>query len=106
MSDVVLRTPPHLLSSTTIGPILTIKTEVIPWNTSDSKVSGRSCGSMLVRSDGCHGKLLYQALPELIRGEGICGATVLRGVGRYGSSSRYHPDKILRLSQDLAIIIE
>jgi len=57
-------------------------------------------------SDRCHGKLLYQAILELIRKEGICGATVLRGVGGYGSSSRYHTDKILRLSQDLPIIIE
>lgn len=38
---------------------------------------------------------------------GIAGTlTVLRGVGGYGSSSIYHTDKILRLSQDLPIVIE
>jgi len=32
--------------------------------------------------------------------------TVLRGVAGYGGSSVYHTDKILRLSQDLPIILE
>ena len=57
-------------------------------------------------SDKCHGKPLYEAIIELFRNEGFSGATVLRGVGGYGSSSRYHTDKILRLCQDLPIIIE
>ena len=57
-------------------------------------------------SDKWHGKLLYEALVELFRREGFSGATVLRGVGGYGSTSRYHTDKILRLSQDLPIVVE
>jgi len=57
-------------------------------------------------SDRYHGKPLYEAIIELFRKEGLSGATVLRGVGGYGSSSRYHTDKILRLSQDLPVIIE
>jgi len=57
-------------------------------------------------SDRYHGKPLYEAIIELFRREGVCGATVLRGVGGYGSSSHYHTDKILRLSQDLPVIIE
>lgn len=57
-------------------------------------------------SDKWEGKPLYQALVELFRREHFSGATVLRGVGGYGSSSRYHTDKILRLSQDLPIVIE
>ncbi len=57
-------------------------------------------------SDKWHGKPLYQAIVELFRREGFSGVTVLRGVGGYGSSSRYHTDKILRLSQDLPIVIE
>jgi len=32
--------------------------------------------------------------------------TVLRGVGGYGPTSRYHTDKILRLSQDLPLVVE
>ena len=31
---------------------------------------------------------------------------MLRGVAGYGSTSRYHTDKILRLSQDLPIVVE
>jgi len=42
----------------------------------------------------------------MLRREEFNGATVLRGCGGYGSSSRYHTDKILRLSQDLPVIIE
>lgn len=57
-------------------------------------------------SDRWHGKLLYEAIVELFRREGFSGATVLRGVGGYGSTSRYHTDKILRLSQDLPIVVE
>jgi PII-like signaling protein len=57
-------------------------------------------------SDKWHGKLLYEALVEFFRREGFSGATVLRGVGGYGSTSRYHTDKILRLSQDLPIVVE
>ena len=57
-------------------------------------------------SDKWEGKPLYQALIEIFRREGFSGATVLRGVGGYGSTSRYHTDKILRLSQDLPIVIE
>jgi len=57
-------------------------------------------------SDRWHGKLLYEAIVELLRREKFSGATVLRGVGGYGSSSVYHTDKVLRLSQDLPIVIE
>jgi uncharacterized protein len=57
-------------------------------------------------SDKWHGKPLYQAIIEMLRKEGFSGATVLRGVAGYGGSSIYHTDKILRLSQDLPIILE
>jgi hypothetical protein len=57
-------------------------------------------------SDKWHGKPLYQALLEMFRQEGFSGATVLRGVGGYGSASVFHTEKILRLSQDLPIVIE
>jgi uncharacterized protein len=57
-------------------------------------------------SDRWHGKPLYEAIVELLRREKFSGVTVLRGVGGYGSSSIYHTEKILRLSQDLPIVIE
>jgi uncharacterized protein len=57
-------------------------------------------------SDKWHGKPLYEAIVELLRKEEFSGVTVLRGVGGYGGSSIYHTDKILRLSQDLPVILE
>lgn len=57
-------------------------------------------------SDRWKGKPLYQAIVELLRREKFSGVTVLRGVGGYGSSSVYHTEKILRLSQDLPIVVE
>jgi PII-like signaling protein len=57
-------------------------------------------------SDKWHGKLLYEAIVQLLRTDGFSGVTVLRGVGGYGSTSVYHTEKILRLSQDLPIVLE
>ena len=57
-------------------------------------------------SDKWHGKALHEAIVEVLRREGLSGATVLRGVGGYGGTSVYHTDKLLRLSQDLPIIVE
>jgi PII-like signaling protein len=57
-------------------------------------------------SDRWHGKPLYEAIVELLRKEKFSGATVLRGVGGFGGSSVYHTDKVLRLSQDLPVVIE
>jgi PII-like signaling protein len=57
-------------------------------------------------SDHWNGKPLYKAIVEMLRKEKFSGVTVLRGVGGYGSSSVYHTDKILRLSQDLPIVVE
>src|ERR1700690_2949900 len=57
-------------------------------------------------SDRWHGKPLYEAIVQLLRQEKFSGATVLRGVGGYGGASIYHTDKILRLAQDLPIVVE
>lgn len=54
-----------------------------------------------------HGhKPLYQAIVEMLREEGLAGATVLRGVEGFGAHSRLHTARILRLSEDLPIVIE
>lgn len=53
------------------------------------------------------GKLpLYEAIVLAAREQGLAGATVLRGPVGFGRSSHLHTTKILRLSQDLPIIIE
>jgi PII-like signaling protein len=57
-------------------------------------------------SDKWHGKPLHEAIVEMLRKENFSGVTVLRGVGGFGGSSIYHTDKILRLSQDLPIVVE
>ncbi len=43
---------------------------------------------------------------ELLRERGIAGATVLRGIEGYGAKARLHTARILRLSEDLPILIE
>src|SRR5919205_1568391 len=57
-------------------------------------------------SDRWHGKPLYQAIVELFRKEGLAGPTVLRGVEGFGAHSRLHTAHILRLSEDLPLVIE
>jgi PII-like signaling protein len=57
-------------------------------------------------SDKWHGRPLYQAVVELLRREGLAGATVLRGVEGFGAHSRIHTARILRLSEDLPMVIE
>ena len=49
---------------------------------------------------------LYEAIVLAAREADLAGATVLRGLMGYGRHSRVHTAKILRLSQDLPIVIE
>ena len=49
---------------------------------------------------------LYQAIVLKAREMHLGGATVLRGQAGFGHSSRLHTTKILRLSQDLPIVVE
>ena len=49
---------------------------------------------------------LYEALVELLRSEGLAGATVLRGIAGFGAHSVYHTQKLLDLSADLPLVIE
>ncbi len=56
--------------------------------------------------DKHEGRPLYEVLVEEARRRGLAGATVLRGVMGFGANSRIHTTKILRLSEDLPMIIE
>ena len=49
---------------------------------------------------------LYEAIVLKARELHLAGATVLRGPMGFGQSSRIHTTKILRLSQDLPIVVE
>ena len=57
-------------------------------------------------SDQWHGQPLYHAIVQLLRDRGLAGATVLRGIEGFGRSARLHTTRILRLSEDLPILIE
>jgi PII-like signaling protein len=57
-------------------------------------------------SDRWQGQPLYEALVMKARGLHMAGATVLRGPMGFGAHSRLHTAKILRLSEDLPIVVE
>lgn len=56
--------------------------------------------------DVFQGKPLYEAIVMKAREQHLAGATVLRGPMGFGKSSRLHTSKILRLSEDLPLVIE
>lgn len=64
------------------------------------------CRIFLGESDRIDGRPLYEAIVLKAREMGLAGATVLRGPMGFGHSSRLHTAKILRLSEDLPIVIE
>jgi PII-like signaling protein len=57
-------------------------------------------------SDRYHGKPLYLHIPHELKSRGVKGATVFRGIAGYGSHSLIHTADILRLSEDLPVVIE
>lgn len=57
-------------------------------------------------SDKVGHRPLYEAIVLKAREAGLAGATVLRGVMGYGKNSILHTAKILRLSEDLPMVIE
>ena len=57
-------------------------------------------------NDRWRGQPLYSAIIETLKAEGIAGATVVRGVAGFGAHSRIHTAAILRLSEDLPLIIQ
>jgi PII-like signaling protein len=57
-------------------------------------------------SDRWHGQPLYEAIVLKARELHLAGATVLRGPMGFGANSRLHTVKVLRLSEDLPMVIE
>jgi len=57
-------------------------------------------------SDQWHGRPTYEAIVLKARELHLAGATVLRGPMGFGANSRLHTAKILRLSEDLPMVIE
>jgi len=56
--------------------------------------------------DKWHGQPLYEAIIHLAKKEGMAGATGLKGFIGFGAKSHMHTAKLLRLSEDLPIVIE
>ena len=61
---------------------------------------------LIGESDRWHHRPLYEAIVLKARELHLAGATVLRGIMGFGAHSRLHTSKILRLSEDLPIVIE
>jgi uncharacterized protein len=57
-------------------------------------------------SDRWQHRPLYEAIVLKARELHLAGATVLRGVMGFGAHSRLHTSKVLRLSEDLPIVVE
>lgn len=49
---------------------------------------------------------LFEWIVKKAKEEGLAGATVIKGTFSFGANSRIHSSNILRLSEDLPIIIE
>ena len=56
--------------------------------------------------DKWRGQPLYEAIVHLARQQGLAGATCIKGFLGYGAKSHLHTVKLLRLSEDLPILIE
>jgi PII-like signaling protein len=61
---------------------------------------------LIGETDRLNGKPLFEEIVLKSREMNLAGATVLRGIMGFGASSRIHSSKILRLSEDMPIIIE
>lgn len=57
-------------------------------------------------SDTCKGKALYEVIVLKARELNLAGASVFRGIMGFGAASRIHSSKLLRLSEDLPVMIE
>jgi PII-like signaling protein len=57
-------------------------------------------------ADRYHGAPLYEAIVAFLRERGVAGATVFRGIEGFGATAHVHTTRILRLSEDLPILIE
>lgn len=68
--------------------------------------TGKLLRIFIGESDRYEGKPLYEAILMLARSRGLAGCTVVKGCEGFGANSRIHTTKILRLSEDLPMVIE
>jgi len=67
---------------------------------------GRLLRIFVGEDDQHDGVPLFEAIMQLLRQEGLAGTTVLRGIAGFGRSSVVHTSHLLRMSEDLPIVIE
>jgi PII-like signaling protein len=67
---------------------------------------GRLLRIIVGEDDEYDGRPLYEAIVLALREQGLAGATVYRGIMGFGASSVLHSAHVLRLSEDLPIVIE
>ncbi len=68
--------------------------------------NGRLLRIFMGENNQYEGKPLYEWIVLKAKEKGMAGATVLRGMMGFGANSRIHTTKILRLSEDLPVIVE
>ena len=67
---------------------------------------GRLLRIYIGEKDRCKGKPLYEAIIRKSKEMGMAGSTVIRGIEGFGAASRViHKSSILRLSEDLPVLI-
>ncbi len=69
-------------------------------------VKGKLLRIFIGETDTHDGKALYESIVLKARELNLAGASVFRGIMGYGSASRIHSTKLLRLSEDLPVTIE
>lgn len=57
-------------------------------------------------NDKYNHKPLYQVLLDLFQKEKVAGCTVLKGIAGFGAKSHLHSTQLLRLSQNLPLVVE
>jgi len=67
---------------------------------------GRLLRIFVGESDRWEGRPLHEAIVLRARERGLAGATVLRGLAGFGAHSRIHTAAVLRLSEDLPMVVE
>ncbi|TFG69567.1 MAG: DUF190 domain-containing protein [Thermomicrobiales bacterium] len=72
------------------------------------RIDGPSLRARIYIGEADHheGKPLFQAIVALLRERKVAGATVLRGIEGFGASTHLHTTRLLRLAEDLPIVIE
>jgi len=71
-----------------------------------TRAIGQAARIYIGEGDRLHRRPLYEVIVRTAREMGLPGATVFRGIEGFGAGSVLHTARILRLSEDLPIVIE